>query len=95
MAQSGAGIGWNPGRGRRLLVSEKDKEKGVDVNFTEVINESMYIRPEFRNEAGFGRNSRSRFKSDMSRYNDYKVRFRAKDPNDPYFRFNRYLFSVP
>ena len=31
------------------LVSEKDKEKGVDVNFTEIINDSIYIRPEFRN----------------------------------------------
>ena len=33
--------------------SEKDKEKGIDVKYTEVINESMYIRPEFRNSGGF------------------------------------------
>ena len=71
------------------LVSEKEKEKGVKVNYTEIINDSMYIRPEFRNGAGFGRNSRSRFKPDMSKYSDYEVRFRKKDPNDPHLYRNR------
>ena len=49
----------------------------------------MYIRPEFRNGAGFGKNSRSRFNPDMSRHSDYKVRFRAKDPNVPHLYRNR------
>ena len=71
------------------LVSEKDKEKGVDVQYVEIVNESMYIRPEFRNGAGYNRDSRSRFKPDMSKYSDYKVRFRNKDPNDPNLYRNR------
>ena len=71
------------------LVSEKDKEKGIEVNYTEVINESMYIRPEFRNGAGFGRNSRSRFKPDMRKHSDYKVRYRARDENDPHLYRNK------
>ena len=65
------------------------KEKGIEVNYMEVINESMYIRPEFRSGAGFGRNSRSIFKPDMRKYSDYKISYRAKDINYPHLYRNK------
>ena len=74
-------------------VSEKDKEKGIKVQYTKIITESMYIRPDFRKRyigsGGYNRSSRNRYKPDMRNHKGYSIRYRAKDPNDPYLYRNR------
>ena len=69
-------------------VNYKVKENGVDVKLGEIVNDSMYMRPKFSFYGNQG-SSRQRFRPDMRKYQDVKIRFRAKDPNDPHLYRNK------
>ena len=65
-------------------VSEKDKEKGINTEYTEIINESMYIRPEFiqgYSRQDFDRRPRPRYRPDMRNHANDPYLYRHKTPN--------------